>query len=561
MTGPADLIVTGAKIVTVDSSFGIAEAVAVRDDKIIAVGGAAEIAALADADTRIIDAAGRAVIPGLIDAHAHMDREGLKSVFPSLAGCETIDDVLGRIAALAAAAEPGQWIVTMPIGEPPYYFDVPGNLREKRFPTRWELDRAAPDNPVYIRPIWGYWRHVLPLDSIANSRALEIAGIDRDTVSPTENIEFEKDPDTGEPNGIIHEWTYMPIAELSYFAAAPRFTHDDRVAGLTRAMRIYNSTGTTSVFEEHGCAQELIQAYQAVNARGAATVRANLAFSAAWGAGDDIDYATTLASWTGWLGGRGLGDPWLRVAGMFTQFGVSIDSLMQARSSPYTGWGGFYYDNGVPRERMKEFLIEAARNDIRITTITTDYLELFEEVDKVVPIGDKRWVVGHFDVVTEDQARRFAQLGVGMSTHTNRYVYKHGHITRDELGRERENDIVPVKRLRDAGIHVALATDNVPTTLFYPIWHVVARRNMYTDDRIAPDQALSREDALRSATIEGAWLSFEEDVKGSIEPGKLADMAVLSDDPLTCPEDDIKDIVAETTIVGGRVVYQRDEAS
>ena len=559
MAGPADLIVTGAKVITVDPSFSMAEAVAVRDDKIIAVGGAADVAALAVDHTRIIDAGGRVVIPGLIDAHAHMDREGLKPVFPSLAGCESIDDVLQRIAALVSEAEPGEWVVTMPIGEPPYYFDVPDNLREKRFPTRWELDRVAPDNPVYIRPIWGYWRHIQPLDSIANSRALEIAGITRDTVAPSETIKFEKDPDTGEPNGIIHEWSYMPIAELSYFAAAPRFTHDDRVAGLKRAMRIYNATGTTSVFEEHGCAQELIQAYQAVNAEGAATVRANLAFSAAWGAGDDVDYAGTLASWTGWLGGRGLGDSWLRVAGMFTQFGVSIDSLLQAKSAPYTGWGGFYYDNGVPRERMKEFLIEAARNDIRITTITTDYFELFEEVNKVVPIGDKRWVVGHLDAITEDQARRLADLGVAMSTHTNRYIYKHGHLLRDELGPDRENDIVPLKRLREAGVHVSLATDNVPTTLFYPIWHLVARRNMYVDDRIAPEQALSREDALRCATIEGAWLSFEEDVKGSIEPGKLADMAVLSDDPLTCPEDDIKDIVAETTLVGGRVVHQRDE--
>lgn len=558
MAGPADLIVTGGKVITVDPSFSIAEAVAVRDDKIIAVGRAADIAALAVEHTQSIDADGSAIIPGLIDAHAHMDREGLKPVFPTLAGCESIDDVLQRVEALVADTEPGAWVVTMPIGEPPYYFDVPDNLREKRFPTRWELDRVAPDNPVYIRPIWGYWRHIQPLASIANSRALEIAGINRDTVAPSETIEFEKDPETGEPNGIIREWTYMPIAELSYFTAAPRFTHDDRVEGLKNAMRIYNATGTTSVFEEHGCAQELIQAYQAVKAEGAATVRANLTFSAAWGAGDDVDYAGTLASWTGWLGGRGLGDSWLRVAGMFTQFGVSIDSLMQAKSAPYTGWGGFYYDNGVPRERMKEFLIEAARNDIRITTITTDYFELFEEVDKVVPIGDKRWVVGHLDAITEDETRRLANLGIAMSTHTNRYIYKHGHLTRDELGPDRENDIVPLKRLREAGVHVSLATDNVPTTLFYPIWHIVARRNMYVDDRIAPEQALSREDALRCATNEGAWLCFEEDVKGSIEPGKFADLVVLSNDPLTCPEDDIKDIVAETTLVGGHVVYQRD---
>ncbi|MDE0057558.1 MAG: amidohydrolase family protein, partial [Defluviicoccus sp.] len=101
-----------------------------------------------------------------------------------------------------------------------------------------------------------------------------------------------------------------------------------------------------------------------------------------------------------------------------------------------------------------------------------------------------------------------------------------------------------------------LATDNVPTSLFFPVWQSVARENLHTGERIAPDQALTREDAMRCATIEGAWLTFEEDSKGSLEEGKLADMAILSDDPLTCPEDAIKDIVAETVIVGGTVVHE-----
>ena len=558
MAGTADLIVTNGKVITVDGGFSLASAVAVRGERIVAVGGADEIAALAGPDTRIVDAAGRAVIPGLIDGHAHMDREGLKPVFPSLAGCHGIDDVLERIAGLVRDAEPGDWIVTMPIGEPPYYWDVPNNLKEKRFPTRWELDRVAPDNPVYIRPIWGYWRHIQPLDSVANSRALALAGITRDTVPPTDVIEFEKDPDSGEPNGIIHEWTYQPAAELGYFHMAPRFTHDDRVGGLKQAMRIYNATGTTSVLEEHGAAQELIQAYQAVNAAGAATVRAHLVFSPAWGALGDIDYGRVLESWSGWLGNRGLGDNRLRVGGMYTEYGISPDSLFRTTAAPYTGWSGFNYDCGVPRERMKEFLIAAARNDIRIATITTGYLDLYEEVDRVVPIGDKRWIVGHLDVVTADEARRLADLGVVMTTHTNRYIFKQSHITREKIGGDNESDIVPLKRLKEAGIHVGLATDNVPTTLFYPIWQAVSRHNMYVDAPVAPDQALSREDALSAATIEGAHLTFEEDQKGSLEPGKLADLAVLSADPLTCPTDDLKDIVAETTIVGGRVVYQRE---
>ena len=559
MSNPADLVVTNGKVMTVDRGNAIAQAVAIRGRRIAAVGGAGEISALIGPGTRVIDAGGKAVIPGLIDGHSHMDREGLKPVFPSLAGCGCIDDVLQRIKALADAAAPGDWVVTMPIGEPPYYWDTPNNLRENRYPTRWELDEVAPHNPVYIRPIWGYWRHIQPLDSVANSAALKLAGIDSAFQSPSAEIELERDPKSGDYNGIIHEWTYMPIAELSFFSMAPGFTHSDRVDGIKRAMTILNSTATTSVLEEHGAARDLIQAYQDVHQSGAASVRANLVFSPSWGGAAKPDYAKVLESWGGWLGGRGLGDAMLRVSGMYTEYGISLESMMRATSSPYNGWSGFNYDCGVPRDRMKEFMLEAARNKIRICTITIDYLDLYEEVNREVPIGDMRWVIGHLDCVTEDQARRIADLGIVMTTHTNRYIYKQSHITRDEIGVENENDIVPLRRLLDAGIKFGLATDNVPTTLFYPIWQTVSRYNMHIDAPVGLDQRLTREDALRSATMGGAYLTFEEDEKGSIEDGKLADLAVLTDDPLTCAEIDLKDIKAETTIVDGRIVFQRED--
>ena len=122
----ADLIVTNAKVITVDASNRLAEAVAVKGERIVAVGRAAEIAALGGGATQVIDAGGRAVIPGMIDGHAHMDREGLKDVFPSLEGCRSVQDVLDRVAALAAKAKPGDWVVTMPVGDPPYYWNVPG---------------------------------------------------------------------------------------------------------------------------------------------------------------------------------------------------------------------------------------------------------------------------------------------------------------------------------------------------------------------------------------------------------------------------------------------------
>ncbi|MEX2454169.1 MAG: amidohydrolase family protein, partial [Rhodospirillaceae bacterium] len=215
----ADLIVTNGRIVTVDPTDRIAEAVAARGERIVAVGGAAEIAALGGPATETVDAGGRTVIPGMTDGHAHMDREGLKDVFPSLEGCRSVRDVLDRISALAADAAPGEWIVTMPVGDPPYYWNVPGCLKDGRFPTREELDEAAPRNPVYIRPIWGFWRHQLPLESVANSRALKIAGITKYTVPATDSMVFERD-ELGELTGLIRETSYMPVAELGYFHMA-----------------------------------------------------------------------------------------------------------------------------------------------------------------------------------------------------------------------------------------------------------------------------------------------------------------------------------------------------
>jgi len=555
-----DTLIRNGKIITCDGAERIARAIAIHDGRIMAVGGDDEIAGLAGADTRLIDAGGRAVIPGLIDGHAHMDREGLKGVFPSLAGCRSVADELERIDALVRDAAPGDWVVTMPIGEPPYYFDVPANLAENRFPTRAELDRIAPDNPVYIRPIWGYWRHELPLQSVANSRALEEGGLYPGHPDLPPSVTLETDPDSGEATGLILEESFVPIVELAFFATMPRFALGDRVAGLRRAMTAYNRTGTTSVFEEHGCAQEVIQAYQALRRQDAQTVRASLVYSPSWHFLKPADYPRVLQGWAGWLGGRGLGDDWLRVEGLYTERGISLENALRARASPYSGWAGFNYDCGIPDDALVDFLIAAARADIRVSAITIDFLDVFEQVNRVVPIAGKRWVIGHLNIVTEEQIGRIAALGLVMSAHTNRYVYKHGHLMLEAAGPGNENDIAPLRSLYEAGIHVALATDNVPTSLWHPIWQAVSRRSLHTGRAIAPDQALTRGQALRMATIEAAHLTFEEAVKGSLEPGKLADLAILSDDPLSCPEDALRDIDAELTMVGGRVVYERSAA-
>ncbi|MGH7003474.1 MAG: amidohydrolase family protein, partial [Alphaproteobacteria bacterium] len=290
------LALINGKIVTVDPGFTVAEAVAIEGGRIAAVGASAEIRAWLPTGGRVIDLAGRAAVPGLIDGHAHMDREGLKTILPSMAGVRSVGDVLDRVAALAAKAAPGDWIVTMPIGDPPEFENVPGCLKENRFPTRWELDRVAPDNPVYIKSIWGYWRTALPLVSIANSRALALAGIGRNTMTPAPSVQIEREFATGEPNGIFVEWNKMPVVEFTLMAAAPGFTLAQRTDALRHSMALYNGFGTTSVVEGHGVAAEVLAAYQQIRAAGQMTVRATLAFSPAWTAVSGADCRALVSS-------------------------------------------------------------------------------------------------------------------------------------------------------------------------------------------------------------------------------------------------------------------------
>ena len=538
-------------MITLDARSTVTEAIAIAGDRIVAVGRDADLAGLPG---RRVDLRGRTVIPGLIDAHAHLDREGLKRVHPSLAGTASIDDVLQRIEALARDTEPGEWIVTMPIGEPPEYLGVPGTLRENRFPTRWELDRVSPRHPVYIRALWGYWRHTLPLVSIANSEALRRAAITAETLPPWGGIQIDKVWATGEPNGIFVEWTYMPVVELSLMAAAPRFTHEQRVEALRTSMRAYNATGTTSVFEGHGIADEVRAVYRELSRE--MTVRAHLMYSPAWTTSSQPP-VEQLAAWAPTIGGHGTGDAWLRIGGLLAETGLSADNRVRARTWPYTGWAGFAYDAGLPRDRLREVLIAAARHDVRVGGIQRELLDLYAEVDRVVPLRDRRWVLEHISVLTDEEIHRIRDLGLVVTTHTNSHIAKQGDLHRQRVGPDAEDSIVPLRKLRDAGVTVALATDNVPTTLFNPIAQVVTRLDRYVKRAIAPSQRLSREEALRAATTAGAWLTFEEGEKGTLEPGKLADLVVLSDDPLTVDESRLADILAETTIVGGRVVFER----
>ena len=551
----ADQIIENGKIATLAPGDSMAEAIAITEDKILAVGSTSEVDALADENTTRIDAGGRLVTPGLIDAHAHMDREGLKEIPPSLSGCTSIDDILQRLEVLAGETPKGEWIVTMPIGEPPFYFGVPENLKENKFPNRHDLDRVAPDHPVYIRAIWGHWRNTLPLVSIANTKALEVAGIDRNTMPPAPSIQIERDLSTGDPSGVLYEFTYKPLVEKTLMKCIPQFDLHDRTWGLERSMQVYNSFGTTSVFEGHGIAGEVLAAYEAVRRKGLPSVRANLMFSPAWPNIQAEDVRDLLLDWGRWLGGRGMGDEYLRMAGFYSESDYSHENCLRAECGPYTGWAGFNFDSALPEDVMLELMIEAAKNGIRVGSFTENILDLYETVNKHAPIGDQRWLIEHIGMYTKDEIARIKDLGLVLQAYSNRWIHYEGESLRETHGAENVDRILPMRDLLDAGIHVALATDNVPPSMFDPIWHVVARKTAESDEPLGTAQALSRMEALACAAREGAWLSFEEDVKGTLEPGKYADIAILSDDLLTIPEDDIPNITSVLTMTGGRVVH------
>jgi predicted amidohydrolase YtcJ len=395
--------------------------------------------------------------------------------------------------------------------------------------------------------------------SAANSAALRVSGIDRSTVSPSPLVTIDRDPVSGEPTGVFVEETTEPIVEFTVMAAAPNFTEDQRTEALVRGMKEYNSVGTTSIFEGHGISPDVLAAYQRVRNAGQQTLRAYLVFSPSWSGTNEADIPLMLASWARWLARRGMGDHWLRMADLYTEVNVSPEARLRKRTPVQTGWAGYNPDSGLSRNGVLELMKEAARNDIRISGIWPDLIDLFKEVDKEIPLAGRRWVLSHQRVLSDEQVKLIRDMGVVISTHTNRHIYKQGAAIRWRIGAEKENTIVPIRTLLDNKVPVAFGTDGLPPSLFGPIRHAVERIDRETGDVIAPAQRISRLEALRCATAGGAYLTFEEKAKGSIEPGKLADVVALTADPLNVEAGQLAGIGADLTIVGGRIVHDRSE--
>lgn len=549
----ADLVLTGGRVLTMEPGAAPAQAVAVAGERIAAVGSDEEILALAGPRTRRIDLEGRTVVPGIIDAHAHMEREGLKTLRPSLAHARSIADVLEVVRREAQRRPEGEWIVTMPVGRPPFFFGGPDNLAERRMPTRHELDAAAPAHPVYIPGLFGNWG-VPPGYSALNSLALARNRITADTCPDCEGLHIEIGAD-GQPSGVIVERNKRPLVEFSILTQVPAFGFADRLEGLRRSLPLYHAFGTTSVYEGHGSAPETIAVYRALWEEGGLTMRTRLCVSPTWD--DAAEARRAMRDWLAFARGRGTGDPWFSVGGVFIGLGGQRATAQAVRRAlPNTGWSGFVeWANRI--EDFRDYAWLAAEFDLRVHVVVIDrlpeVLDVLEAVDRRFPLAGRRWVVEHVGRLDAADLPRLRRLGLCVTTIPFYMLWKNGaeHLDEPDAG----NGFVPQKLLLEAGIDVAAGSDNIPVSPFAAVWAAIARRERTTGRVIGPGQRIDRLQALATITRNGAFLSFEEDRKGTLAPGKWADLAVLSDDPLVVPEERLPALHAVRTLAGGREVH------
>jgi predicted amidohydrolase YtcJ len=548
----ADLVLDNGRILTLDPRRPVAAALAVAGGRVVATGGRGEARRWRDRHTLVIDLKGATVIPGLVDAHAHLDREGLKGIYPSLARCRSIADIQKVVRGQAAGRKAGDWIVTMPVGSPPFYQGVPDCLAEKRWPTRADLDAAAPEHPVYLRGIWGYWNRP-PVYSVANSRALALAGVTRSTVPPR-GVEIVKDA-AGEPTGVFVEHNVIQVLEFTLMRVAPRFTPADRLRALRESQRRYAARGVTAVYEGHGIAPEVLEAYRRCHAQGQLRLRCTLALSPTWPA---AEAARAIPEVAAWAGGQGLGDDRLRVGGVCLHYGgdAEVARILHA-SQPYTGWAGFVESANDPAAYREQAEL-AGRHGLRINTLVTrtlpEVLDVWEDVATRHPIRDLRWVLVHLNAATPEQMQRMRRLGAVATTNPISYLYRSAGDEVARLGGAADQ-LLPHRSLLRHRVPFGIATDNKPADPWVAFAAVVARRDMRTGLVMGERERLTRAQALAALTQGGARVTFAERDRGRLAPGWAADLAVLEHDPLSAPLEDLVGQTARLTMVGGEIVH------
>jgi predicted amidohydrolase YtcJ len=550
----ADLIVHHGKIVTVDGTFAVQSAMAVEKDRIVRLGSDEEILALKTADTKVIDLEGRTVLPGLIDSHVHPTGASMTEFDHPIGDLNTIADVLAYVKKRAQELKEGDWIVLSQV--------FITRLREQRYPTRAELDAAAPKNPVLFRT---------GPDASLNTLALRISGIDSNFKVTNSSGGFaEKDPTTGEPTGILRNCTSYVKAKAS--TKSP--SEEDRTTRLKALFADYNSAGLTSVCDRDA-SLDSIERYQTLRDKAELTVR----IACSQGVGSTGDIAKTQAQIAA-IARNPLHtkhDDWLNIIGikMYLDGGMLTGSAYMQKpwgvSSIYSitdpSYRGVLF---IPRERLLPFVRATLENGLAFTAHSVGdgavhtLLDVYEELAKAgLPVRETRSSITHSNFMSAEAIEQSARLGVMLDIQPA-WLYLDGHTLAKQFGYDRLRYFQPLHSLFAAGVVVGGGSDHMqkvgsmrsinPYNPFLGIGTAVTRQAREFGP-LHPEEALTREEALRYYTINNARLLHAEDRVGSLEPGKLADFIVIDRDLLTCPPEEIINTRVLKTFLGGREVF------
>jgi len=550
-----DLILYNGKIVTVDAGFSIQQAMAVRGNRIEAVGSDEDILRRKTGRTHVLDLAGKMVLPGLIDTHVHACDAAMTEFDHPIGQMDAIPDILDYVRGQAGVLQDGQWIVLQQV--------FITRLREQRYPTRQELDAAAPQNPVVFRT---------GPDASLNTLALKLSQIDKDfRVADGGPGYAEKDPRTGEPTGILRGCNRYIKDRPSGRTPTPK----DRYDRLLTLLKDYSSVGITGICEG-SAGQSNLQLYQKMLDAGDLPVRVAAQYYI-----DTIGPIEKIQENIRQIAQLPLrrGGPMLRIIGIkaFLDGGMLTGSAYMREpwgvSKIYAiedpNYRGVLF---IPGDRLLPIVRTVTECGMQFTAHTVGdgavhaLLDAYEEVNKATPVKDRRHCITHSNFMSPESIDKAAKLGV-IPLIQPAWLYLDARTLTTHFGYDRLRYFQPLRSIFEAGGIAAGGSDhmqkigslrsNNPYNPFLAIGTAVTRRARWYEGQLHPEEAISREQAIRFYTICCARALFQEDLVGSLEAGKLADFIVLDRDLLTCADDAIKDTQVLQTYMDGRLVFKR----
>ncbi|MBK7713668.1 MAG: amidohydrolase [Bacteroidales bacterium] len=547
----ADLILLNGKIVTVNKEFAICEGVAISNNKIMAAGTNGEMRKLSGNKTQIVDLKGRTVIPGLIDSHLHPESASVSELETEIPDVHTIEQLLNWIRSSAINSGSGSWVILQKF--------FPTRLIEMRQPTLAELDSVAPDHPVFLNGSFG---------GMINSKAMQLSGITSETSDPG----VIKDNRTGAPTGFIRSSAFALLKVPRQRELSPA----EREKALVKMLARYNQYGLTSLISGTG-SPESLKMYRNLADRKMLTTRISLNMLL-----PEMEKVTRESVTEMVKKYNGIttadGDEWVRLgslkvfldggiltgtAFMKEPWGTKAVSIFGIEDPDYLGVVNF------TRQELADIVSVANEYNWSFTAHATGeasverLLDVYDEVNRKKSIKERRFSIIHGNFFSDESIKKMMELGVYANLQPA-WFYKDSEAMEMILGSEKIIIFHPYRTMTDAGVMINGGSDHMvkwdatssinPYNPFLAMWTMVTRTTE-RGNQITASEALTREEALKAYTINNAYASFEESLKGSIEPGKLADLVVLSDDILTCPEDKIKEIKSLLTILDGKVIY------